>query len=208
MRRASVSLKRLAFLTLFWFLSLWSLTLISLWLLAILNVGLFNAPTVEYRHISGSRRYVFGVTGSCLYFVRVINDPNGPPPPNQTGVVSMGHTLDERHFSLEHFYLFNWLHDYRDAFYSPDPAATYDRDHPEKLAAYQRVIELDRKMFIVNFWPIFALVALLPALTLLSRARRAYLTRRAFRLTHCRHCGYDLRATPERCPECGTPRAA
>jgi hypothetical protein len=76
------------------------------------------------------------------------------------------------------------------------------------LSACTRVIEHDRKLLFFSFWPLFTLVAFLPTLTLLVRARRAYTRRRALRLTHCHQCGYDLRATPQRCPECGTARTA
>ena len=39
------------------------------------------------------------------------------------------------------------------------------------------------------------------ALAAVGQSRRA-----AFFAGHCAKCGYDLRESPERCPECGTPR--
>jgi hypothetical protein len=50
-------------------------------------------------------------------------------------------------------------------------------------------------------------VALANVALVVIGARRAYteleLARRK-KAHHCINCGYDLRATPERCPECGT----
>jgi hypothetical protein len=48
-------------------------------------------------------------------------------------------------------------------------------------------------------WVIFAAGCPLP----LSYAVKALCRQRRARLNHCRRCGYDLRATPDRCPECG-----
>ena len=48
-------------------------------------------------------------------------------------------------------------------------------------------------------WFVFGALAVLPALTMRSAVRK-----RARRMNGlCPTCGYDLRATPDRCPECG-----
>ena len=52
-------------------------------------------------------------------------------------------------------------------------------------------------------WSAVLLTALLPGLwlALLRRRRR----RMGFAANSCQVCGYDLRTSPDRCPECGTP---
>ena len=65
------------------------------------------------------------------------------------------------------------------------------------------VTMMTSRVLIVPYWQLVLLGATLPAWRLVSWARR----RRRRRPGHCPRCGYDLRASNDRCPECGAPTA-
>jgi hypothetical protein len=50
-------------------------------------------------------------------------------------------------------------------------------------------------------WVFVLMTAVLPAWHVIAAHHARRLSKRGL----CASCGYDLRATPERCPECGTP---
>jgi hypothetical protein len=63
---------------------------------------------------------------------------------------------------------------------------------------FQKSAAFEFYNFGLPYWLILIMTALLPAARLTSRLRG-----KRHRSGLCPQCGYDLRATPDRCPECG-----
>jgi hypothetical protein len=59
----------------------------------------------------------------------------------------------------------------------------------------------------VPLW-VVTLIFLGPPMLALRKLYRSYHATRLRRRGNCRVCGYDMRATPDRCPECGTAAVA
>ena len=59
------------------------------------------------------------------------------------------------------------------------------------------------RIVVIPHWFLVVAFAALPTAWLISRARRDPRAKREA-LGQCVYCGYDLRATPDKCPECGT----
>ncbi|MDB5292428.1 MAG: hypothetical protein JWL69_3669 [Phycisphaerales bacterium] len=85
---------------------------------------------------------------------------------------------------------------------SPPALSRWQRAGFEFDSTRQSVFTHSRQEWHVSFphWCVALLCSVLPGFRLFALLRR----RHRVRTNHCAVCGYDLRATSDRCPECGT----
>ena len=83
----------------------------------------------------------------------------------------------------------------------PAPFALGGTDYSHRWLGFGAGVQLNGGRFVnIPYWSLALLAAIPPAL-----AARHMLRRSRWVAGVCPVCGYDLRATPDRCPECGAP---
>ena len=80
-------------------------------------------------------------------------------------------------------------------------SARDDPDSPDLSASYRLMPHY--VAYRVPYWPAVALTGVLPAASAMTAAVRWRRSRSRTSRGLCPRCSYDLRATPDRCPECG-----
>jgi hypothetical protein len=102
---------------------------------------------------------------------------------------------------LDVLYLSHWDVDDPGLTYLQGSPATYGgTDYSRRVLGFGAGVQLNGGRFVnVPYWFIALAVAAPPVVAV----RRFRARRRRERRGHCEVCGYDLRATPDRCPECG-----
>ena len=89
-----------------------------------------------------------------------------------------------------------WLSDFGPVYLGSRPQFAFDSDDRGNL----EICLWGGGCAYVPYWLIILLALVAPVWRLDGIRRRRTRDRRH----RCRACGYDLRATPDRCPECGT----
>jgi len=145
-------------------------------------LSFFVAPNIEWDTPSGTRFWAFDCVLGEMRVHRIVNDSVSKFAPTH------------------HSFSFNWMRPRsldQDAHFFGQ-FAHYDFRFLG-FGAYSIEVPTSGHHFAIFFWPCWGIVLI----TLPLPALRAVHRRRGLE-GHCQVCGYDLRATPDRCPECGT----